>query len=144
MTITAGDRILYEALCEAAAIGATCPSTDDLVEIMGCESSSTPADSLRRLEMAALIRVRRYQRARVVTITANGLSTAEPDRPQPHWRDRPMGMAASALKLADKAMPGASAIIRAESERRGKPVPDMIGEIMRRGLKSIQREMAKG
>lgn len=144
MTLTAGDMVLYSTLCDAASIGAPCPFTDDLVEIMGCESNSTPAESMRRLEMAAMIRVRRYQRHRVVTITASGLSTAEPDKPQPHWRDRPMGMAASALKLADKAMPGASTIIRAESERRGKPVPDMIGEIMRRGLKSIQREMVKG
>ena len=137
--LTAGDRVLYVRLREVAREGLPCPSTDDLVELMDCESNSTPAESLRRLEMAALIRVRRYQRHRVVTITETGDTTAEPSNPQPHWRDRPLGAAAGALKLAEIAAPGSSDRIRELATIQRITVPDMIGQVLLRGL----AEMAK-
>lgn len=129
---------LYAILVDAANRGAPCPLTDDLVEMLGCESNSTPSECMVRLEAAGKVSVRRYRQHRVVTIVATGRFTAEPANPRPHWRDRPMGLAAGALKLIDAAQPGAAATIRALSAHRGVGVPDIVAEVMKAGLQAVR------
>ena len=131
------DRRLYVVLCAAADAGLPCPITDDLVDEIGCESNSTPAECLARLEAARMVVVKRYQKHRVVTITATGRSTAEPANPKMHWRDRPLGQAAAALKLIERVQPGAEIAIRGLSEQQGRAAPDLVTEMIRLGWQAM-------
>jgi hypothetical protein len=137
--LTKGDQRLYRALCVAAREGDPCPSTDDIQEFLGKESTSTPAASLNRIEQAGLIKVIRYQKGRRVLIVETGQITASPANPRPHWRDRPLGKAAGAVGLAEIAHPGAADLIRALSTEFQLPLDVVVAELMLRGLQSIQR-----
>lgn len=74
--LTPTEAAVYRALCDAADNGRVCPNVLDLLEIIGCESLSTPSVIVKRLEEKNLIAVVRYQRFRRVQILATGRWTA--------------------------------------------------------------------
>lgn len=71
-------------MLEAAAIeGRACPTNFEICAAFGWSSTSTPVDTLRRMERQGLIEVRRYHMHRVIMIPRLGKSTAEPDNARP-------------------------------------------------------------
>ena len=74
--LTPTEKAVYRALCDAAENDRVCPNVLDLLEIIGCESLSTPSVIVRRLEDKGLITVVRYQRFRRAQIIATGKWTA--------------------------------------------------------------------
>jgi len=82
------DMTVYSALVRAAEAGAPCPTNLVLCYMTGHASPSSVINAIKRLEEAGTISVQRFQRDRVVTITATGQKTAAPACTKPHWRDR--------------------------------------------------------
>lgn len=74
--LTPQERIIYQALVEAACLNQVCPNYLDLNELAGYESASASPGVVKRLEQKGLIRVMRYQRFRRVQIVATGDWTA--------------------------------------------------------------------
>jgi len=74
--LTLKERVIYEALVDAAENDQVCPNYLDLNEIVGYESASSSVDVVKRLEQKGLIRVVRYQRFRRVQIVATEKWTA--------------------------------------------------------------------
>lgn len=84
---TPARMIIYRALVRAANCAAPCPSGDELAMICGLDPTTT-VYHLRQLERRGMIQVQRYQRSRIVTITATGNRTRHSASTTPHWRDR--------------------------------------------------------
>lgn len=78
----------YDLLVAAADAGAPAPTSDDLSAAVGANCLSSAVWLVQKLEKRGLIVVKRYQRARVITIVDTGKSTAEPPKRSriPHWR----------------------------------------------------------
>lgn len=76
MSLRPAEQMIYDELCRAAEAGLACPDYLDLNEIAGLESSSSSPTLVRRLEDKGLIKVTRFQRFRIVEITATGKQTA--------------------------------------------------------------------
>lgn len=74
--LTPAEAIVFQAINAAAENDEVCPNVLDLLELVGCESLSTPPTIVKRLEAKNLIRVIRYQRFRRVQIVATGKWTA--------------------------------------------------------------------
>lgn len=70
------ERVIYQALVDAADNDQVCPNYLDLNELAGYESASSSVGVVKRLECKGLIRVVRYQRFRRVQIVATGKWTA--------------------------------------------------------------------
>lgn len=82
------EQAILNAIEKAARSGEPCPDNATLACIIDASSISSPVAYLKRLEEKGVVRVKRYQRGRQVTIVTSGLSTREPANRQPHWRDR--------------------------------------------------------
>lgn len=82
------DALVYGAAWLAAQRGVPAPSNEELLELSGHSSYSTPHKVLRRLERLGLLVSRGFQRGRQLTILASGKSTAAPRCRSPHWRHR--------------------------------------------------------
>lgn len=95
MEMTPNETIVYDALCEAASLGAVCPNYLDLNELIGAESSSTSPSIVKRLEDRGFIRVQRWQRFRQVTICATGESTMKSPNQKTDRPHTPRGYGAS-------------------------------------------------
>ena len=74
--LTKKERIVYDAVRDAAAAGQPCPLNIDLEIMVGCDSCSMGSWLMARLEAKGLIRVRRYQRYREVFVIELGKWTA--------------------------------------------------------------------
>ncbi|WP_066807160.1 hypothetical protein [Sphingomonas asaccharolytica] len=81
-------RIILEAISRAAERDDICPSSEILAELTGHASLSTLVYHVRQLEAFGKISVIRYQRSRVVRVSATGKSTARSTETLPHWRAR--------------------------------------------------------
>lgn len=79
---------MYDAIDRAARAGNACPDNATLACIIDASSPATATGVLKRIEQRGLVRVRRYQSARQVTIVASGLSTRAPADTTVHWRAR--------------------------------------------------------
>lgn len=84
--------VLLDWLAGAADRSERCPTNDAIAGRFDI-GLATAAGLVKALETRGLIRVVRYQCARVVTIVATGRSTAAPRRGPIHWRDRDQGLA---------------------------------------------------
>jgi Mn-dependent DtxR family transcriptional regulator len=84
--LTRQESIVLAMIERAAFTGKPCPSNLDIEMELNCNSSSIAPTIIRRLEEKGYIKVTRYQRAREVTLTSTGMSTAP--HPQRH-SDRP-------------------------------------------------------
>jgi SOS-response transcriptional repressor LexA len=84
--LTRQESIVLAMIERAAFAGQPCPSNLDIEMQLDCNSSSIAPTIIRRLEEKGYIKVTRYQRAREVTLTSTGMSTAP--HPQRH-SDRP-------------------------------------------------------
>lgn len=73
------DKMIYEAIREAAANGEACPTNLDLAARLGYVSGGNIARRIKILEEAGLIKVERYLHHRIVTVIETGQSTAQPD-----------------------------------------------------------------
>lgn len=90
--LSRSERIAYRMIHEAAEQGKPCPTNLDIEMEIGCASSSSAPNAVKRLEERGLIQVTRYQRYRDVRIFATGKATApHPDR-QTTNRHIPRGM----------------------------------------------------
>lgn len=88
MELSDHERIIFDALCDAARTGAICPKNEDLSELIGASSTSTVPQIIERLVTKGLIERETYQRSRRVKIIASGQITAAPKNIAPHWRNR--------------------------------------------------------
>jgi Mn-dependent DtxR family transcriptional regulator len=84
--LTRQESIVLAMIERAVFAGKPCPSNLDIEMELNCKSSSIAPTIIRRLEEKGYIKVTRYQRAREVTLTSTGMSTAP--HPQRH-SDRP-------------------------------------------------------
>src|SRR3546814_7664867 len=89
MGMSQSERVIYQALVNAAEAMRPCPKNDDLMGLIGASSDSTPPTIVRRLEEKGLIKVDRFQRSRRVYIVATDKWTPMPLNTAPHWRNRP-------------------------------------------------------
>lgn len=84
------EEVVLTAITRAANVGASCPTADDLLEMLPqFNSVSVTVDIVNRLEAEGMIEVERYQRGRRVKIVSTGKMTAAPTNLAPHWRHRP-------------------------------------------------------
>lgn len=80
-------NIILAAISRAAERGETCPSNEVLGELTQL-ALATVAYHVRQLEAFRFIRIKRFQRSRVVVVTSSGRSTAPSRETLPHWRSR--------------------------------------------------------
>jgi len=71
------EKIVLQALIDAAESGVRCPTNTEVAKLLGCDLNWSGGEVLRRLEMRGLISVRRFKNSRDVTIVATGARTAE-------------------------------------------------------------------
>lgn len=117
-------------LSEAAQSGAMCPTADELVEISGVGSVSTTVAFMHILEDEGRIKVERYQRGRVVTITATGASTAAPSDTSPHWRQRPEELPTPTVQGITRDKPTVAADIFAKARAKGRSPQDYLADLV--------------
>lgn len=79
--------IILSAIGRAAERGDVCPSNEILGELTQL-SVATVAYHVRQLEASRYIKIKRFQRSRVVIVTDSGNSTAPSRETLPHWRSR--------------------------------------------------------
>lgn len=72
-------RLVLGMLTEAAARGEPCPGNRALADALGLRGANAATSRVSALERAGHITVERLPAARIVTITATGARTAEPD-----------------------------------------------------------------
>lgn len=85
--LTAAETAVVERIREACRSGRPAPTTDEIAELLGCESLSTPVAALRRLQLRGFFRFESYQHGRRFWI-ADGRSTAPVRCTQLPWRWR--------------------------------------------------------
>lgn len=98
--LTNYESIVLDMIERAAFRGLPCPSNLDIEMELGCNSTSVAPVVVRRLEEKGYIKVTRYQRAREVTITSTGLSTARHPQRQTTRNHVPRGAGSASGKLA--------------------------------------------
>ncbi len=83
---------LYDLLVAAAEAGSVCPTNEDLAWDMGWQSSSNPPKAIAAMESKGHLKVKRFNRARVVEIVELDIATAMPALSEreslTHWRER--------------------------------------------------------
>lgn len=131
------ERLIYRALVKAANAGKPCPTADDLQELIGCHSNSTPSEVMRRLEKRGLIKREIYQRGRRVTIVATGKMTRACVNTAPHWRDRPRDVPRPSPTTIQQRKPDTAAEIFREAQRRGKAPQDFLADLVWIGWQSL-------
>lgn len=92
--MTPNETIIYDELCRAAEAREACPLNLDLEMMIGCGSSSTAPNIVRRLERRGLIEVIRFQRFRQVLICATGKRTMKAPNQQTTSQHVPRGFGA--------------------------------------------------
>lgn len=102
MTLTNYEKITLAMIERAAQEGRPCPSNMDIEIELGCNSTSVAPCVVARLEEKGYISVKRYQRAREVTILATGLKTARHPQRKTTRTHVPRGSGSSAGILAKK------------------------------------------
>jgi hypothetical protein len=135
---------IYARLQQAAEIGEICPTADDLAEISGVGSVSTTVALMHVLEEERRIEVKRFQKSRVVRITATGQSTAEPNNQTPHWRVRDQQAPTPAIHSVRQRVPNIAAMIEAEARLIGKALPDFLADLVYIGWHEYQAEKETG
>ena len=128
--MTERERIVYEALNAAAEACLPAPRNDDLMEMVGCSSDSTPPHTIRRLEEKGLIEVARFQRSRQVCIVATGKCTAMPLSSAPHWRDRPKDVPTPSISAVRARQPDIAAQIMTWAASRSMPICDVLADLV--------------
>jgi len=98
--LTNYEQTVLRMIEEAAEMGFPCPSNLDIEMELGCNSTSVAPVVVRRLEEKGLILVTRYQRAREITVTSTGLSTARHPQRQTTRSHVPRGAGSASGKLA--------------------------------------------
>ena len=134
------DRIVLEALVAAANGERVCPTADELADLMGGVSAATTVKAIQRLEAHQLIKVQRYQRGRLVEITASGACTAAPRNKTPHWRTRPPEMPLPALSVVLARHPSMADEVRSEAMRRNQPISDLLADLAWKGWLQMENE----
>jgi DNA-binding MarR family transcriptional regulator len=134
------ERLVLRALIRAANAGQPCPKADDLQELLGCYSNSTPTEVIRRLEKRGLIKVERYQRGRRVTIVSTGKMTRACVNTAPHWRDRPRDVPTPSAVSLQQRRPDTAAQIFAEARKLGKAPQEFLADLVWVGWRETRRE----
>ena len=149
---------MREWLRAVAESGDRCPTNDVIADRFGFASSSTSADLLRDMEQRGIISVERFQHARVVTVVADGVSTARPANAKAHWRDaarEPAPVAAPApaeperrfLPIAwpakNPAMPQVTARIVQAAYLDGRDIPTFLAALVDMGLDCWRADRAE-
>lgn len=134
------DMIVLQALTEAANGERQCPTADDLAELMGGVSVATTVKAVQRLEANGLIKVRRFQRSREVTITASGRRTAPARNKAPHWRHRPRDMPSPALSVVMERHPAMADQLRSAAMKRNQPLADFLADLAWKGWQTMEVE----
>lgn len=98
--LTNYERIVLRMIEEAALAGFPCPSNLDIEMELGCNSTSVAPVVVRKLEEKGFITVTRYQRAREITITSTGLSTARHPQRATTRKHVPRGSGSAVGRLA--------------------------------------------
>lgn len=98
--LTNFEKIAYRMIQHAAAHGLPCPTNLDIEIELGCNSTSIAPVVVRRLEEKGYITVTRYQRAREVTITETGQSTARHPQRKTNRKHVPRGPGSAVGKIA--------------------------------------------
>ena len=84
---SAAEMAVVERIREAARTAAPAPTTDEIAELLGCESLSTPVAVLRRLQLRGFFVFESYQKGRRFWLP-DGRSTAPASCSSPPWRWR--------------------------------------------------------
>lgn len=117
--LTPRETVVFDAIKRAARAGEVCPSNLDLSALLDCESVATPTRYLKMLEKKGVVRVKRYQQGRTVSIVGTDLATREPASRTMHWRNRPKLTRAQWMDmLAEEVADGKS--LRAAAEAIGR------------------------
>jgi len=98
--LTRYETIVLAMIEKAAFRGDPCPSNLDIEMELGCNSTSVAPVVVKRLEEKGYIRVTRYQRAREVTVTSTGLSTARHPQRKTTRSHVPRGSGSAVGRLA--------------------------------------------
>ena len=87
----------------AARDGEPCPTNLDLEMLIGCNSGSVVPTIVKRLEKRGFIRVKRYQRSRIVEIVESGDCTARRSNQHTNSAHVPRGMRSGGGAPTDRA-----------------------------------------
>jgi hypothetical protein len=85
--LPSGERAMLRRIRDAARAGTVAPTTEELLELLGCSSYSTPVAALRRLQLRGLIYFESFQRGRRFWLP-DGRSTAPVACTEAPWRWR--------------------------------------------------------
>jgi hypothetical protein len=121
---------IYGRLVQAAEIGESCPTADDLAEISGVGSVSTTVALMHVLEQEKRIEVTRFQKSRVVKIVETGQSTAEPRNTTPHWREKPRDVPIPAPQRVAERNPAIAQQIFIAAKRKGLSPQDYLVDLV--------------
>jgi hypothetical protein len=98
--LTNYERTVLRMIEGAAEAGLPCPSNLDIEMELGCNSTSVAPVVVRRLEEKGFIIVTRYQRAREITVTSTGLTTARHPQRNTNRKHVPRGSGSTSGKLS--------------------------------------------
>lgn len=121
---------VFQCIDQAAELGVMCPTADDLAEASGVQSVSTTVALMHILEDEGRISVQRYQKSRMVTITATGKSTAEPANQTPHWRERPRDIPVPTVQTIQQRNPDIAQQIFAAARRNDRSPQDYLADLV--------------
>jgi SOS-response transcriptional repressor LexA len=132
MTLRPTEALTLALIERAADQGQRAPTCDEIQELIGCESSSTPAMLVKYLERKGLIRVERYQRERQITIIATGRATAPVKTKAIHWRQRrrPASLPSVSITYVQTRKPELARQIMVAAHREGLSLSDMLLELI--------------
>lgn len=97
------EKITLELIERAAERGETCPTNLDIEMELGCNSTSVAPMVVSRLEDKGYIEVKRFQRAREVTILSTGAKTARHPQRKTTRKHVPRGHGSTNGKTSKKA-----------------------------------------
>lgn len=121
---------LLAALTDAADRGLSCPTNEELSDMLGLSALSAPPQIMDRLRRRGLIEVQRYQKERRVKIVATGNQTAEVRTPAPHWRDRPRDVPAPAVHAVRAQRPDTARDIMTTAQKLGRAPSDFLADLV--------------
>ena len=109
MEFTPRQQKVLDIITDAAREGRVCPTNKAIAKMDGLSSASSVADAIRRLQRKGIIKVKRFNRARVVRLPDLDLQTAIPSSlgragRAPHWRNRKPGVDYSNKKVSRRCL----------------------------------------
>jgi hypothetical protein len=140
--LTTNELIVLGMIERAANSGKRAPTCAEIMDVLYCNSDSTPPFTVRSLERKGLIKVKRYQRERQITMVATGMKTAPARNKSKHWRDRPKpkNVPTVPIRTIEARQPDlATQIARAATERRVS-VQDFIADLVWAGWQAHEIE----